>query len=64
MFGGRQFATYDQGWIGWFCQKANKKKNNPSIEPFTISANGKQVRYILHSDYMIILYYTALQNAD
>ena len=19
MYGGRQFATYDQGWIGWFC---------------------------------------------
>ena len=22
MYGGRQFATYDQGWIGWFCQQA------------------------------------------
>jgi CDP-paratose 2-epimerase len=21
MYGGRQFATYDQGWIGWFVQK-------------------------------------------
>ena len=64
MFGGRQFATYDQGWIGWFCQKAIEKKNNPSIEPFTISGNGKQVRDILHADDMISLYYTALQNAD
>ena len=22
MYGGRQFATADQGWIGWFCQMA------------------------------------------
>lgn len=64
MFGGRQFATYDQGWIGWFCQKAVEKKNNPSIGPFTISGNGKQVRDILHADDMINLYYTALQNGD
>ena len=64
MFGGRQFATYDQGWIGWFCQKAIEKKNNPRSEPFTISGNGKQVRDILHADDMISLYYTALQNAD
>ena len=26
MYGSRQFATYDQGWIGWFCQKAIDKK--------------------------------------
>ena len=64
MFGGRQFATYDQGWIGWFCQKAIEKKNNPRSEPFTISGNGKQVRDILHAEDMICLYYTALQNAD
>ncbi len=22
MYGGRQFATYDQGWVGWFCSQA------------------------------------------
>ncbi len=22
LYGGRQFATHDQGWIGWFCQQA------------------------------------------
>src|SRR3546814_8040404 len=21
MYGGRQFSTFDQGWISWFCQK-------------------------------------------
>lgn len=64
MYGSRQFATYDQGWVGWFVQKAIEKYNNPSCEPFTISGNGKQVRDILHADDMINLYYTALQNVD
>lgn len=64
MYGGRQFATYDQGWVGWFCEKAIEKKYNPDCEPFTISGNGKQVRDILHAEDMINLYYTALNNVD
>src|SRR5580765_1342529 len=43
IFGGRQFATYDQGWVGWFCQQALEAKQNPQREPFTISGDGKQV---------------------
>jgi CDP-paratose 2-epimerase len=64
MYGSRQFATYDQGWIGWFVEKAIEKSKNPSAEPFTISGNGKQVRDILHANDMIRLYYTALENVD
>ena len=64
MYGSRQFATYDQGWIGWFVQKAIEKLKNPDAEPFTISGNGKQVRDILHATDMISLYYTALENVD
>ncbi|MBO7484652.1 MAG: GDP-mannose 4,6-dehydratase [Spirochaetaceae bacterium] len=64
MYGSRQFATYDQGWVGWFVAKAIELYNNPDTEPFTISGNGKQVRDILHADDMINLYYTALQNVD
>ena len=64
MYGGRQFATYDQGWVGWFCDKAVEKKKIPDCEPFTISGNGKQVRDILHAEDMISLYYNALKNAD
>ena len=62
MYGSRQFATYDQGWIGWFVQKAIEKKKNPHSEPFTISGNGKQVRDILNAEDMIRLYYSALSN--
>lgn len=55
MFGGRQFATSDQGWIGWFCKQALLTVANPR-HTFTISGNGKQVRDILHIDDMIELY--------
>lgn len=64
MYGSRQFATYDQGWVGWFCQKAVEKYMDPKSEPFTISGNGKQVRDILHAQDMINLYYSALENTD
>ena len=64
MYGGRQFATYDQGWVGWFCQKALEAKLSPSSNPFTISGTGKQVRDVLHADDMISLYYSSLDKKD
>lgn len=64
MYGGRQFATADQGWIGWFCQMAAEGRAGRRQEPFTISGNGKQVRDVLHADDMISLYFSTLKNAD
>lgn len=64
MYGSRQFATYDQGWIGWFVEKAIEKYKDSNCKPFTISGTGKQVRDILHADDMINLYYMALNNVD
>lgn len=64
MYGSRQFATYDQGWVGWFVQKALEKYKNRDCAPFTISGNGKQVRDILHANDMINLYYSALAQVD
>lgn len=64
MYGSRQFSTYDQGWVGWFVQKAIEIKNNSLKEPFTISGNGKQVRDLLHAEDMVSLYFTAEQNFD
>ena len=61
MYGGRQFATYDQGWIGWFCLKALEMEN-PNAEAFTISGNGKQVRDVLHAEDLINLYLSAASN--
>lgn len=64
MYGGRQYATYDQGWIGWFCQKALEQQQYPACEPFTISGTGKQVRDILHASDIINLYFTTLEIID
>jgi CDP-paratose 2-epimerase len=64
MYGGRQFATFDQGWIGWFCQKALNVKNNIDNNLFTISGNGKQVRDVLHIDDMKTLYNNAVENIN
>lgn len=60
MYGGRQFSTYDQGWVGWFCQQALKAKEGQLQEPFTISGNGKQVRDVLHAEDMKRLYFAAV----
>ncbi len=64
MYGGRQFATYDQGWVGWFCQKAIETRNGTIDIPFTISGSGKQVRDVLHSEDMKRLYFSAHANID
>lgn len=64
MYGGRQFATYDQGWVGWFCQQAVATRNGTLREPFTISGNGKQVRDVLHGDDMISLYFATLDRIE
>ncbi|WP_020614550.1 GDP-mannose 4,6-dehydratase [Sediminispirochaeta bajacaliforniensis] len=64
MYGGRQFATYDQGWVGWFIQKAIETKKGKLKEPFTISGNGKQVRDILHAKDMVRLYLMAGDRID
>ena len=64
MYGGRQFATYDQGWVGWFCEKAVEAKEGGVHESFTISGSGKQVRDVLHADDMKRVYFAALTNIE
>lgn len=56
IFGGRQFSTVDQGWIGWFMTEALRFENN-LISEIEIAGNGKQVRDVLFSDDLIDLYF-------
>lgn len=63
MYGGRQFATADQGWVGWFCQKAVETRRQAESR-FTISGNGKQVRDVLHAHDMVNLYFRALERIE
>jgi CDP-paratose 2-epimerase len=62
IFGGRQFATADQGWIGWFVKQAIDIKNGTLKDPFTISGTGKQVRDVLFADDLIDCYFSAIKN--
>jgi CDP-paratose 2-epimerase len=61
IFGGRQFATFDQGWVGWFCQQALEVQRNPDRKPFTIAGNGKQVRDLLFVDDCVACYFAAAE---
>lgn len=64
MYGGRQFATVDQGWIGWFCEQAIRQKEFPNTPQFSISGTGKQVRDVLHAKDMIDLYFKSIEYID
>ncbi len=63
MYGGRQFATADQGWVGWFCMQALRTREN-SRHKFTIAGSGLQVRDLLHADDMVNLYFSAAEHID
>jgi len=62
IYGGRQFATYDQGWVGWFCRQAIETKQNPSRQAFTVSGDGKQVRDLLHVSDCVNAYIAAYEH--
>ncbi len=64
IFGGRQFATYDQGWVGWFVQQALDIQSGKLKEPFTISGNGKQVRDIVFAGDLVRCYFSAIENIE
>ena len=64
IFGGRQFSSFDQGWIGWFVKQGIDTKLGKLKEPFTISGSGKQVRDVLFSEDLIECYFGALENID
>lgn len=68
IYGGRQFASFDQGWIGWFCQQALKQHHchahGFAVEPFTIAGTGKQVRDVLHADDLVNLYRCAYDRKE
>lgn len=64
IFGGRQFSTFDQGWVGWFVQQAVDTARGKLKEPFTISGTGKQVRDVLFASDLVDCYFGAVQAID
>lgn len=67
IYGGRQFATFDQGWVGWFVQQVLRQKAQSlaghQVEPFTIAGDGKQVRDLLHGEDIVRCYRSAFSTA-
>jgi CDP-paratose 2-epimerase len=64
IFGGRQFSTFDQGWIGWFVERAILRKKGLLKNSFSISGNGKQVRDVLFASDLVSCYLGAVDNID
>lgn len=62
IFGGRQFSTFDQGWVGWFVRKALEAET--SAESFTINGSGKQVRDVLFASDIVNCYFSAADCVD
>jgi CDP-paratose 2-epimerase len=66
IYGGRQFATFDQGWVGWFCRQAIEIKRDASRnirrKQFTICGDGKQVRDLLHVSDAVRCYLAAISH--
>ena len=64
MYGGHQYATEDQGWVGWFCGRAAESIASGETVSFTVSGCGRQVRDVLHIDDVVRLYFTAMTRLD
>lgn len=64
MYGGNQHSTIDQGWVGWFIQKALEIENGTAKKQFTISGNGKQVRDVLNAKDVVRLYFKTIENIE
>ena len=60
IYGQRQYATEDQGWVGWSTTQAIQQQRcrleGSSVQPFSISGSGKQVRDLLDSRDLVALY--------
>jgi CDP-paratose 2-epimerase len=64
IYGGRQFATYDQGWVGWFCRQAIESKQSADRPSFTVSGDGKQVRDLMHVSDAVSAYVSAFEHIE
>ena len=64
VYGGRQFSTADQGWIGWFVDQALRQRSQRDAPPFSIAGTGKQVRDVLFISDLVGCYFEALENLE
>jgi CDP-paratose 2-epimerase len=60
IFGGRQFSTFDQGWIGWFVSQAVAASRGRLKGPIAVAGDGRQVRDVLFASDIARCYRAAL----
>ena len=60
IFGGRQYSTFDQGWIGWFAAQAVAAAAGKLKGPVDVAGDGKQVRDVLFASDIVACYRAAL----
>src|SRR5581483_9486097 len=60
-YGGRQYSTFDQGWIGWFAAQAVGVASGKVKNPIDIAGDGKQVRDVLFASDIAACYRAALK---
>lgn len=60
IFGGRQFSTFDQGWVGWFVAQAVGLKRGKVSGPIDVAGDGKQVRDVLFASDIVACYRSAV----
>lgn len=63
IYGIRQYATKDQGWVGWFIDQAIRFQRG-EITSIEISGSGKQVRDLLNVEDLISCYISAIRNIE
>lgn len=63
IYGGRQYPSFDQGWVGWFMLKAMAQARGRETS-FTVAGNGKQVRDLLYVDDIIDCYFRAAEKIE
>jgi len=63
IYGPNQYATFNQGWIGWFLQYINENRYKEIIE-VPVHGNGKQVRDILFIDDFVELIILIINNFE
>ena len=63
VYGGHQYSTFDQGWVGWFMKQALLTQRDKSTS-FSISGNGKQVRDLLYISDLVKCYFNAIDRID
>ena len=59
IFGGRQFSTFDQGWIGWFVSQAIAASRGRLKGRIAVAGDGKQVRDVLFASDVVRCYRAA-----